>query len=147
MRYPPLLHPRSEKIMFNRVPITLLSLAAFLLLVFSVTANAEPPFARDKDQRVVAPALRGEYHVCHVVNQSTRSIEDLLIEICSFDGNCFPSPLIFLLPNEATGLGTELSHGLSYCVVTWFGQRDDLVISHCVRDAIYSGPHACVNAS
>lgn len=128
--------------MFRKISITLLTLVAFFVFGFSVTANAKPPFLEDSPQMVVSPILWGAHFTCNVSNISDIDLE-LDIQYIRRDGlegiALFSIPVV---PLEATGTNfnymdqqqTPIVEAF-YCKVSWVGQPTDVTASFCVNNS------------
>ena len=120
--------------MFKYAKITLLTLVAFLLLGFTITANASPPWLGDKDQMIMSSPLLGYFSSCTVVwlndDPGAISVVDVHFQgkenSNSFNNYPMPynDPIAFIGGNLVTG----------YCTVKWFGQPSDVRATFCQWD-------------
>ena len=104
---------------------TLLTLAAFLVLGFSITANAAKP---DKLQVMRSAAVTGYYHICNATNVSGRNIE-VTFKIYHHTGT-------FQTQSDEVLAGYTLSYPVadsatSRCELSWWGQPDEFIASYC----------------
>jgi hypothetical protein len=125
-----------EKIMSRFTKLALLTLAAILVLGFSISVNAGRP---DGLQTLTSAPLWGDGGVCTVANLSDRDIE-VTWEIWLPDGTQVAlagnaTETVEAYKQSANGGST---FGTStYCRVTWQGTPDDLRASYCTeRDTV-----------
>jgi hypothetical protein len=118
----------------------LIVITAFVLL--GILANSAMA-AKDKDLRIVSPALQGVAHECLALNASNG---ELPIIVTAFDseGVFVFGPGVTVPPGVVRGIianeGTERS---IYCVFEWVGKRSDLILSIC-STSVANG-RACLN--
>jgi len=107
--------------------IALLAQAAFLVLGFSVTANAAPPWLTDQEQVIYSAPLAGKYAECMVTNTTDRTIE-VSFEFADSGGGTWPSGSFFLVPGfPGVTPFLSLSHVfVHFCKVSWLGQPGEI---------------------
>jgi hypothetical protein len=116
--------------------ITLLALAVFLVLGFSITANAGNPWLKDKEQTITSAPLRGLAVVCRAVNITDETIlVDFNLYYTAFAPVPASIPDVELAPKEAEGwyvTATTITEPTSmFCTVSWEGQPGDVKGSIC----------------
>ena len=127
--------------------IALLTLAAVLLLGFTITTNAAPPWLEDREQLIVSAPLWGDYSTCMVTN-TTDSTIDVIFTIIDHGGGIWDSIALSVhpgyYPREFDYEAPPAIH-LHMCKVSWLGQPGDIRASYCrYSDASFTYDAACV---
>ena len=137
--------------------ITLLALAAFLLLGFSFTVSAKPPFL-DKEQLINSGPIYGQFPICMVTNTTDSAVYvdiemtwSLVKDMVS--GASTPTGLISDPSGEievpANGVAIHYSFptemAILYCTIGWEGSRGEIRGTLCLS-ANSVGPIDCKDA-
>jgi hypothetical protein len=124
--------------MSKKANITLLTLAAFLLLGFSIAANAAPPWLADKPQFIASAPLMSWAYRCAVTNHADVDVEYELDVLDHMGESILQPPEDPVTTTIAAGrtlfvggFTAEEDAGLRYCTVRWVGQSGDLRASFC----------------
>ena len=134
-----------EIIMSKYAKFTLLTLAAFLVLGFSITVNAAPPWLEDnKPQMMKSAPLSGTSFYCHGTNQTDSTIS-VTWEFVEKNGDSVPLTGPIDPGNTSTlqwGPGSKIVH----CVISWEGQPSDFRASFCAFGGAtnYTQPAICL---
>ena len=111
----------------------LLTLAAFFVLGFSITATAAKP---DKDQTLTGAPLFGDGVYCVVANTTEEAIA-VHWDIYLSDGSKVVD--VGWTVDAHTILGTGGTYTAAYCVVSWSGQKGDLRGTFCAEQSTSIG--------
>jgi len=119
--------------MFKFARITLLALAAFFVLGFSITANAEPPWLADKEQMMKSAPLKGVSFRCMANNQTDSTIE-VTWHFVEKEGTFEPhSPSDIDAGHTVTAnWGSELK--TIHCAISWVGRASDFRATFCAYE-------------
>ena len=117
--------------------ITLLALAAFLVLGFSITANAAKP---DKNHTLTGAPLFGNGVYCAVANMTEEAIA-VNWDIYLSDGSKVLDDGYTVDAHAIGGNGTAIPPTAAYCVVSWYGQKG-LRGTFCSQQS--TGPDVCL---
>ena len=111
--------------------ITLLAVAAFLLLGFSITAIAAKP---DKVHTLTSAPLISHGVYCLVVN-TTEEIITIDLNVYNTAG-LLAGGTVDVDPSQSrfSGNGGEVKGSPAYCVVGWYGQKGDVRATFCAQD-------------
>lgn len=115
--------------MSKKVNLALLTLAAFLVLGFSLTVNAEKP-KPDKLQTLTSAPLWGDELYCNALNMTAQDI-DLHAEIILSDGVTKIVDVNETVSPKVVFTRGYISNTAGYCVVSWWGQKSDFRASFC----------------
>ena len=116
--------------MFKYAKIMLLALAAFLLLGFTITANAAKP---DKPQLITSAPIIGHAFTCQFINQTDHEIH--LSGVISIQDH---DPVLFDPVGDISGgvmfkfsTSPDTQWKLANCALTWNGAPGDFKASIC----------------
>ena len=120
--------------MYKYAKFTLLTLAAFLLLGFSVMVNAEPPWLADKEQVIISAPLLGTNFHCLPFNMSNSPIQFTthFIDLNGVDHSFSET----IAPGETwwDQWDNKLVLTIVHCEISWTGQPGDFKASFCSID-------------
>ena len=123
---------------------TLLALAAFLLLGFSITANAAKP---DKQHVLTTPPMRGVLITCNASNLTAEPLE-VYFDLPNQDGDSKQG--LSIIPAGAVVGWTQSNNqwtSWTYCTLSWFGQKDDVKGTICLHEPVAPFlPYSCLSA-
>jgi len=114
------------------VKIALLALAAFLVLGFSVTANAGKP---DKQQMIMSSPIYGELHYCSMVwlNPDTPDLErKATITLHGWASTLVWTDFVFLY--DFPFAFNTFDNYSTYCKIEWVGQPSDIRATLCTTE-------------
>lgn len=131
-----------EKIMSSFGKFTLLTLAAFLVLALSITANAAKG---EREQQLASPPLWGEYVGCNVANLTDETLQ-VSFRLHGGSGLVIPyNDPTPIEPKEVEGWGL-LNDSYMWCEIIWDGQADDVKASICAwLDSARTLSVGCIN--
>ena len=112
----------------------LLTLAAFFVLGFSITATAAKP---DKNHTLTSAPLFGDGVYCVVANTTEEAI-DVHWDIYFADGSKVVNAEYTVEAHTISGTGG--AYVAAYCVVSWYGQKDDVRGTFCSEKSTSIGP-------
>ena len=130
--------------MFKYAKITLLALAAFLVLGFSITVNAAKP---DRQHEMTTPPLRGILITCNASNLTAEPLE-VYFDLPNQDGDITQG--LSTIPAGSVGGWTQSNsqmYSWTYCTLSWYGQKDDVKGTICVLEHVAPFlPLSCLSA-
>ena len=107
----------------------LLTLAAFFVIGFAITAEAAKP---GKPQTLTSAPLAGDSCWCYVSNTTDREIKVNFLITDSISGVIVDHPI--LIPGKGFGrTGDPLAGRIAACEVSWEGQPDDIRATFCAN--------------
>lgn len=123
---------------------TLLILVAFLLLGFSIAANAAKP---DKQHELTTPPVRGVMVTCNASNLTADPLE-VYFDLPNQDGDIKQG--LSTIPAGEVGGWTQMNNmntSWTYCTLSWYGQKGDVKGTICLHDwnAPFT-PYVCLSA-
>ena len=130
--------------MFKYAKFTLLILVAFLLLGFSITANAAKP---DKDHVLTTPPVRGVLVTCNASNLTEVDL-DVYFDLPNQDGD-FKEGWSTIPAGEVVGWTqhNNMMTSWTYCTLSWHGQKDDVEGTICLHEPVVPfPPYTCLSA-
>ena len=116
----------------------LLTLAAFLLIGFSITAVAAKP---DKNHTLAGAPLFGNGIYCAVANMTEEAIA-VNWDIYLSDGSKVLDDTYTVDAHAIGAAGDSIPPTAAYCVVSWHGQKGDLLGTFCSQQS--TGPDVCL---
>jgi len=124
--------------------ITLLALAAFLVLGFLITANAAPPWLEDREQSLVSAPLWGNFSTCNVTNISDRTIQ-VTFTVTDTGGREESDGPYPLSPGGMGAAPFNLEGSVHICEISWLGQPGDVRAAYCrYSDVSHTYDPACI---
>jgi hypothetical protein len=132
--------------MSTKSPFTLLTLAAFFVLGFSITANAAKPTG-EREQSISTPPLGGYMVSCNVTNSKSYDLSPTF-EIVDAQGVVLSTwtPVAGLRAYNNAGWGGPIN-STSYCRVSWFGLADDIKVAICSYEDDWETLTTCLNGN